>query len=226
MIRYSFVQNVGLFWLVGNVVLSLVAGLLLARLFERSHEGDRRYFAITLAALTALKMLVAMSHINLAYPNNSAWLLTILSAAAVFYLVDKSLLSNKLPDLAAFPREIVSVLSYVTRRIINFDLRTVYSSAATAPAIQVQKRKKPVRGRLVLWLFVAVLAPIILLVFLEALMQLAGITGLPRWLRSLGIVTAIQGQVMLIAFASIIITIALVVYAISSLFDLLARGGE
>jgi hypothetical protein len=66
-------------------------------------------------------------------------------------------------------------------------------------------------------LIVAVGTPIALLLLLEALIQMTGVQSLPRWLRSIGIVTPVQGQVMLVAFAAIIITVGIMVYAVASL---------
>jgi len=83
---------------------------------------------------------------------------------------------------------------------------------------------KKLRGRrLILWVAAIVITPILTLSLSQLLTVLSGAESLPRWLRSLGIVTAIQGQLFLVSFILIIAMLIVLFYAFSSIFEILAR---
>jgi len=83
---------------------------------------------------------------------------------------------------------------------------------------------KKIRGRrLILWVAAIVITPILTLSLIQFLTFLSGAQSLPRWLRSLGIVTAIQGQLFLVSFILIIAMLIVLFYAFSSIFEILAE---
>jgi hypothetical protein len=219
LIRYFFQEELGYVWLIGNLILTCVAVVLLGGLFERSDPLERQYFAIALSLLFALKLLSALSHVNSVYQTNSIWLVSILFTIGLFFMVDRSLITGRFPDALTLPREILSNFSYVAKRLMTLELRTSSSIASIGSPPHRGKRQQWSKGRMVMWIVVASAAPVVLLIFLEFLMRLSGVSALPRWMRSLGVVTAVQGQIMIVALASIILTLAIMVYAISSLFN-------
>lgn len=219
LIRYFFQEHIGYVWLTGNIILTCLAAVLLGSMFERVDPLERQYFALALSLLFALKLLSALSHVNFVYQTNSIWLVSILLTIVLSFMVNRGLITGRFPDALTLPREILSNFSYVARRLMTLELRSSLSTASATSAIRSERRRRGAKGRLLMWIIVAVAAPFVLLFFLEFLMQVTGVSALPRWMRSLGVVTAIQGQIMIVAIASIILTLAIVVYAISSLFD-------
>ncbi len=71
-----------------------------------------------------------------------------------------------------------------------------------------------------------VLIPLVTLGFLQILMIVSGVENLPRWLRSLGVVTELQGRLFLLGLVAIVVMIAIMIYAITTLFEILSRRNE
>jgi len=77
--------------------------------------------------------------------------------------------------------------------------------------------------RLLKPILILVLSPLALFIFLQLSQNLVSET-VPSYLRSLGTVTEIQGQLFLISLAVIILVLILVMYAVTSIFTILTRG--
>jgi hypothetical protein len=65
-----------------------------------------------------------------------------------------------------------------------------------------------------------VLAPLALFLLLQFMQSIVSAL-VPSYIRSLGTVTEIQGQVFLISLAAIIVALGLVIYAVTSIFGTL-----
>jgi len=81
------------------------------------------------------------------------------------------------------------------------------------------------RRRLTAAILVAalVLVPLATLTFLQILMNISGVENLPRWLRSLGVVTELQGKLFLVGLIAIVVMILGMVYAVTTLFEILGQ---
>jgi hypothetical protein len=71
-----------------------------------------------------------------------------------------------------------------------------------------------------------ILIPLVTLGFLQVLMSVSGVENLPRWLRSLGVVTELQGRLFIIGLVAIIVMIAAMIYAVLTLFEFLSKRDE
>jgi len=71
-----------------------------------------------------------------------------------------------------------------------------------------------------------ILIPLVTLGFLQVLMSVSGVENLPRWLRSLGVVTELQGRLLIIGLVAIIVMIAAMIYAVLTLFEFLSKRDE
>jgi hypothetical protein len=68
-----------------------------------------------------------------------------------------------------------------------------------------------------------ILVPLATLTFLQILMNISGVENLPRWLRSLGVVTELQGKLFLVGLVAIVAMILGMVYAVATLFEILGK---
>jgi len=82
------------------------------------------------------------------------------------------------------------------------------------------------RLRIMMVVGALVLIPLATLGFLQVLMSISGVENLPRWLRSLGVVTELQGRLFLVGIMAIIVMIAAMIYAVITLFEFLGRKNE
>ena len=71
-----------------------------------------------------------------------------------------------------------------------------------------------------------VLIPLVTLGFLQVLMSISGVENLPRWLRSLGVVTELQGRLFLVGLVAIVVMIAAMIYTLITAFEFLGRKDE
>jgi hypothetical protein len=71
-----------------------------------------------------------------------------------------------------------------------------------------------------------ILVPFVTLGFLQILMSFSGVENLPRWLRSLGVVTELQGRIFLVGLVAVIVMIAAMIYAVLTLLEFLTKRGE
>jgi hypothetical protein len=76
--------------------------------------------------------------------------------------------------------------------------------------------------KLVFWVVVIVLAPILALSLIEIMLGASGVLALPSWMRSLGIVSEEQGRLFLLALVTIFLTIAVSVYGIVAVFEIIS----
>lgn len=68
-----------------------------------------------------------------------------------------------------------------------------------------------------------ILVPLATLTFLQILMNISGVENLPRWLRTLGLVTELQGKLFLVGLVAIVVMIMGMVYAVTTLFEILGK---
>jgi heme/copper-type cytochrome/quinol oxidase subunit 1 len=98
-----------------------------------------------------------------------------------------------------------------------------------ATSLQISSRSSSPQDRkrqLIKAVGALLLIPVGTLVFLQILMNLSGVENLPRWLRSLGVVTELQGKLFLAGFVATILMIAGMIYAVLTLFEVLNGKDE
>jgi uncharacterized membrane protein len=87
-------------------------------------------------------------------------------------------------------------------------------------------RREGRRWRVMRVVVALILIPLVTLGFLQILMSISGVENLPRWLRSLGVVTELQGRLFLVGLVAIIVMVAAMIYAVITLFEFLGRKDE
>jgi hypothetical protein len=95
----------------------------------------------------------------------------------------------------------------------------------------LQISRKPSRRQRTKWRIIkavtaVILIPLVTLGFLQILMNISGVENLPRWLRSLGVVTELQGRLFIIGLIVIVVMIAAMIYAVLTLFECLSKRDE
>jgi hypothetical protein len=229
---WLFGSELTIVWLVANVFISFFCGVILASSCLILENGKRRFVALLSSSLVAARTVVDGFYVI--YYFGLGFLGPIVFAlGAIVFIASRNILvygyvgslvgvfnalSNHWRDLR---------LNMATARIALAQMAhervDVQSSRSTEYIGKSNLAKKLRQRRLILWVAAIVIAPILTLSLIQLLTVLSGTQSLPRWLRSLGIVTAIQGQLFLVSLILIIAMLIVLFYAFSSIFEILAE---
>lgn len=227
LIRSLFEIGLGPVWLVGNVIVTFLGAAFLGSCVVLMADQPRTYPIVGMSLLAALKVVLGLYHLIQFYGIiEFTWILWI--TALVAFLMTRELLENgRLVDWRLAARSI---------RELRSDLSTfiVFSRAPkTKPSLQAET--EPIRvapaktsdhpsvlrnWKLFFWIGVIILAPILALSIVQLILQASGVLDLPRWMRGLGIVSEEQGRLFLVALATVILTIAVLIYGIVAVFEI------
>ena len=232
--RWLFGNELAIVWLVTNGFVSFFCGVILASSCLILENGKRRFVAflssLLVAARTVLDGFYIIYYFDLGFLGP-----IVLALGVVLFFASRKIL------VYGFVGRPLGILDSISNwRNANWrDLRLIVATARialtqlTEGRVEVQPRSAEHVGnfslarlrdrRLILWVAAIVIAPILTLSLLQVLTSLSGTQSLPRWLRSLGIVTAIQGQLFLVSFILIIAMLIVLFYAFSSIFEILAE---
>jgi len=230
--KWLFGSELAIVWLVTNVFASFFCGVILASSCLILEEGKRRFVALLSSLLVAVRTLVdgfyAIYYFNLGFLGP-----IVLALGAVVFIASRNILtygylgspfglfvapSKYLRDL----RLILATARIVLVQLVQgrVDMQTLRSTEYVSNSSLAKRLRNT---RLILWVATIVIAPTLTLSLIQLLTLVSGTQSLPRWLRSLGIVTAIQGQLFLVSFILIIIMLIVLFYAFSSIFEILAE---
>ena len=233
--RWLFGSELAIVWLVTNVFVSFSCGVILASSCLILENGKRRFVALLSSLIVAARTVVNGFYI-IYYFDLGFLGPIVLALGVVLFVASRNILVYGFVGRPFRPLN----LSNNWRNLNWRDLRLIVATARIA-LIQLAKRRvemQPLRStehvskpslaklrdrRLILWVAAIVITPILTLSLIQVLTFLSGTQSLPRWLRSLGIVTAIQGQLFLVSFILIIAMHIVLFYAFSSIFEILAE---
>ena len=228
--RWLFGSELRIVWLLVNVAISFLSGVILASSCQVLEGNERRFvawfFSLLLAVKTTLAGLHAIYYIDI---EALAPAVLVLSVIVLFYSRNILLGGNIVLD-------IVHVFSNLWTDVL-WTLSAACSVVASIRTDAVDlgsdaRLDKPIidrkhRGeRLAFWIAVIVTAPIVALSVMEMIVHLSGAQSLPRWLRGLGIVTAVQGQLVLVSLGIVILTMVIMLYAFLTVFEILSDTRE
>lgn len=227
---WLFGSELAIVWMVTNVFVSFFCGVILASSCLILENGKRRFVALLCSSLVASRTVVDGFYVI--YYFGLGFLGPIVFAlGAVVFIASRNILVygyvgsfiGLLDALSNYWRDLR--LTVATARIALVRLAQEPVKVETWPTEHVGKSNlaKLRDRRLILWVAVIVIAPILALSLIQVLTFLSGTQSLPRWLRSLGVVTAIQGQLFLVSFILIIAMLIVLFYAFSSIFEILAE---
>ena len=230
--RWLFGSELAIVWLLTNVFVSFFCGVILASSCLILENGKRRLVALLSSLLVAARTVVDGFYVI--YYFGLGFLGPIVFAlGAVVFIASRNILiyghfgslSGLFNVLSNYRRDLT--LTLATARIALFRLAQQRANVETSRSTEHVGKSdlaRRLRGRsLILWVAAIVITPILTLSLIQALTILSGTQSLPRWLRSLGIVTAIQGQLFLVSFILIIAMLIVLFYAFSSIFEILAE---
>jgi len=228
---WLFGSELAIVWMVTNVFVSFFCGVILASSCLILENGKRRFVALLSSSLVAARTIVDGFYVI--YYFDLGFLGPIVFAlGAVVFVANRNILVygyvgslvGLLDALSKYSRDLR--LTVATARIALVRLAQEPVKVETSRSTEHVGRSNPAKlrdRRLILWVAAIVIAPILTLTLIQALTILSGTQSLPRWLRSLGIVTAIQGQLFLVSFILIIAMLIVLFYAFSSIFEILAE---
>jgi len=233
--RWLFGNELDIVWLVTNVSVSFFCGVILASSCLILKNERRRFVALLSSLLVAARTVVDGFYIIYYFDLGFLGPIVLALGAVLFFASRKILVYG-------FVGRPFGILDSISNwRNVNWrDLRLIVATART-DLIRLAEREvevQPLRSaehvgnfslaklrdrRLILWVAAIVITPILTLSLIQVLTFLSGTQSLPRWLRSLGMVTAIQGQLFLVSFFLIIAMLIVLFYAFSSIFEILAE---
>jgi len=229
---WLFGSGLAVIWLVSNVFISFFCGVILASSCLILENGKRRFVALLSSLLVAARTVVDGFYVI--YYFGLGFLGPIVFAlGAVVFIASRNILVygyvgspfGLFDALLNYWRDLR--LTVASARIVLVQLAharvDVQTLRSTEHGGKSNLAKKLRERRLILWVAAIVITPILTLSLIQVLTVLSGAQSLPRWLRSLGIVTAVQGQLFLVSFILIIVMLMVLFYAFSSIFEILAN---
>ena len=118
-----------------------------------------------------------------------------------------------------------SVITFKIRRVrqlIGHSVKSTQSGPSSIPSGAGRAHSK----RLLFWLGIIVLGPLIIFGLIELIIAITEVYQIPLWLRRLGFVEEAQGRAMLLILVATVVIVGVLVYAISSVLDILAGANE
>jgi hypothetical protein len=228
-----FEVGLGYLWLPLNLILTTVGAVLLASIYVLATEKTKLTAALGLSLLAALKWLAALSHISFIYQSPTLWTASVISTGAIFLATYRLLAKGMLLDFGLWRRAAsvfiddlsTSIVTFNVSRIKHLMTNTRRSTGNAQPQVQLASTRT-FNKRLLLWVAIIVLGPLIAFGLIDLIIALTGVNQLPRWLRALGIVEEAQGRAMLLIMVAVFVIVGVLVYAIVSVLDILAQADK
>lgn len=231
--RWLFQVGLGYLWLPMNLILTAVGAVMLTSIYVLATEKTKLTAALGLALFVALKWLAALSHISFIYQNPTLWIATVISMGAIFLATYRLLAKGIIVDFGLWHRAASVILDDMSTSIITFNVSRVKhliadirkSTGRVQPQVPLASTHA-FNKRLLVWIGIIVLGPLIAFGLIELIIALTGVNEIPRWLRALGIVEEAQGRAMLLIMVAIFAIVGVLVYAITSVLDILAQADK
>jgi hypothetical protein len=219
----SFLFKAGLIklWLIINPILGFIA-VLAFFLFINYLQGIVKYFALNLfALLLTIKILISIRYICFFHFSVNPSLINLgilIFMLTIFVLMPKQ-------KIAKFFKEILNILSDLILIFISPRFKTEFKMKAIVK--QDKKEESKLKNKK-LWISLAtvILCPFITLSLLQLFWRLSKIQETPKWLKSLGIVTQIQGALYIASFILIIVMLTIMIYSVTVIFEVFAQSNK
>lgn len=232
LIRAIFEMGLGGVWWVTNIVITLVAAAFLGSCIAIFPAPMRLYPVLGMSLLATLRVLLALYHLIQFYGLMELTWVVWLGSIGTFLLTRAALTKESIFDwksIALTIREMRSDRS--TSAIVSRTAKPSSKEIAVQPSRMVQPRAGGTLAalrnwRLVFWIIVVILTPLLALSVIELTLGASGVLNLPPWMRELGIVSEEQGKLALVAFATIFLAIGVLVYGVVAAFEALSGEGE
>jgi len=230
--KWLFGSELAIVWLVANVSVSFFCGVILASSCLILEDGKRRFVASLFSLLITARIIVDGLYV-IYYLGLGSLGPIVLAIGAVVLTASRNILAygyvgsplGLFGTPSSYWRDLK--LTVATLRIALVKIaheRVGVQTSRSAEHFEKSNLGKKLCGRrLMLWVAAIVITPILTLSLIQFLTVISGAQSLPRWLRSLGIVTAVQGQLFLVSFILIIVMLIVLFYAFSSVFEILTE---
>jgi len=192
-IRWIFERNLIIMWIFVSVAASFLCGAVLSWVYIRVKGGTRSTTAALLSTVVASRV------------------------STNFYGVTGYLDLEKTQILLIPLCLFAFALTWHILNGIGRNEKSVWRQIS----VKTPTQKK--RWLITKALVTLILVPLVTLTFFQALIIISGVQNIPRWLRSLGVVTELQGRLFLIGLFVIVIMVGCMIYGIATLFEILTR---
>jgi hypothetical protein len=228
LIRWLFQRGLGNYWVFIDVLGSFLCAALLGSYFIGSTDKAKTWMATVFSAIFTLRIGIDCYHIIHYYAYHGFYQTMLLIGASSFILTEGSLLFGD-----EVKRSLLSILNDIGTALILTDQVSLSRKLFEEPRRTLLKlgklraRVKPSLTRIkavkiLLLLLALVLVPVASLSLIQFIANCMGVEALPKWLKALGIVEQVQGQFFLIGFAVILAMLAVLIYIILSMLDVIS----
>ncbi len=229
-IRHFYQQGLIVVWLPINIIASLIGGIVLGSLSTSLDTKAKKMVANAFGILLAVRF--ATTSIALTNYYLVSWLGwgVLFAGFAIFLTVRRYLISGytvRLETVAVALADLFKSIQDSGNLVATFLRRRLIGGGPEVPNhkprfqtrrnLTVDEKRRLITGAL------TIIAIFVLLAGLLTSLQSVVFQTTPWWLRELGIVTQIQGQAFLVGFVAILVSIAVVVYTLSSIMEILLR---
>jgi hypothetical protein len=233
--RWLFQYDLQLLWSVITIAATTLGAALMSSMCMLLRDRERKLPVIGFSLLLTIRLEIVIWHLFFYADIATTTLILLVTAPSVFAFFRATLM----PETADIAKRVIRWGGEVIREMEislliwashprSYQAQPRKPPRVTPKSTAYQARSVKVRRdlqttRIAFWLIVAILAPIIGLVLIELISYLAGVPSLPGWMKRLGIVTQVQGQVFVASLIIILFVTGTLVYAVVSIFDALAR---
>ncbi|MBS7655709.1 hypothetical protein KEJ50_04320 [Candidatus Bathyarchaeota archaeon] len=218
---FLFKLGLSKLWLIINVI----TGFLIVTLFFlliNYLNGRVKYFLLSFfSVLLTIKILISIRYFCIFHFNFNIEPALIGLGILIFILITLALTPKQ--ETAKFFKEVLNDLNDLI-----FPSPKLKVELKMKPIVKQSKWKKSKLKNKKLWILLAtiILCPFITLNLLQLLWKISKIQEVPKWLRSLGIVTQMQGILYLISFLLILIMLAVMIYSITAVFEIFTHHNK
>jgi hypothetical protein len=234
--RWMFQANLSVIWLALNVLVPFICAAILGS-YCILLKSEEHLAATAFSVVFSIRVMTDCYHITQYHYKLLAAHPLILIAGVFTFILTRRVILNEgdlgWADLGALLSALrggfYSTVAFIDRvRLRNFErhpFKSIAQEETSAYGVKgVIRRMKS--GKLLLLTLILALSPILVLILLEFAAEYMGIQSIKPRFRQLGIVTEIQGKIFLVGFFLILIMLVALVYAMTSIFDILARRSE
>lgn len=217
---FLFKLGLSKLWLIANVIGGFLITILFFLLITYLNERIKYFLLSFFSVLLTIKILTGIRYFCIFHFNFNIESSLIGLGVLIFILI--TLFLTPKWRIVKFFKEVLNSLSDLTLIFPSPKLKVELKMKLIAKQSKWEKSKLKNKK---LWILLAtiILCPFITLNLLQLLWKISKIQEAPKWLRSLGIVTQMQGILYLASFILIIIMLTVMIYSITAVFEFFTR---